>query len=420
MCDLSKEEDEAMQCLLSCSSSCYLSLLAGPPLNNDTFSRWENVRPSAEYDLSSQSHNPLKTRKTRSINPLARGAISLPNIRSKFPQRRFSESYMSGHLDKNFSYVYTGGLSGKSSFEHEYKKESPVHHFSTDPLQHQGSYHLSTHTLALERPIVAPGRYAAQMDSRTRKEISTLVAMQLRPEVLADQLVIENRLRNLQLNAFSVLGTMSENRMSSEMRNGTKIASKSLDRTPPPLTVIHASQAQQSHRKRMRRKSKSNGAFEWCPLTIQECSSTDLPSGPYCTSHKKIQGGAVANQESVIAGPLTPSNETGLADLLEIGFLASNHMAHTQLPRLTGQGNQAKDKGKSPAYFGQKRFVVDNSIPRSSQDDLTPYRMRVPIVPSLTQKWPKAVNLRTKAFNDRLTMLHLPPTKFTASQSYTH
>lgn len=414
MCDPRRNEDEALQCLLSYSSSCYSSLLAGPSLDNAAFSRWENVRPSAEYDLSSRSYNPLKTRKRRSINPLARCAISLPNIRSRVHQKRCSESYMSGHLDENFSYVYTGGLSDRSRSEQDHKDERPMYHFSTDPLHRQGSCSFSTRTLTLEPPVVP-----AQMEARTHEEISRLVAMQFRPQVLAEQLLVENRLRTLQLNTFPVLGTKSENRMSCERGNGTRSSSKSLDFTPPPPTkVLHASQAQHSYKKKKQRKSKSNTTFEWCPLAIQDCSNTDLPNNLCHSPHKETHSRSVANQDRVIVQSL---NETGLTDLLEIGSLASNHMAHMQLPRLTGERILARDKAKSPAYFEQEMFVVDNSKPRNGQDDLAPYRMRLPIVvPSFKQEWPKAVTLRTKAFNDRSTMLQLPPSKFATSQSFTH
>lgn len=444
MCDQSQEEAEAVRCLLSWSSSCYSSLLAGPPPQNNAaggsapLSRWENVRPGAEYDLTESGR--VKRLKRRPSNQLlARGAVSLPNLRTQ--KSPYPKSYMSGHLDENFSYVYPGGLSSRAtSSQSEYNRDTQVNYLK-DPLLHQqaaGSRSYSTHTLTLNTcaPSIFAQRQAAQMDTRIRREISTLVAMQLRPEVLAEQIVMENRLRNLELSAFPVLGAKSDSRLTvAERGNGahwTQIKSESA----PSMAVHRASwQTQQFHNKkslrsRKTKKSKSKSTtFEWCPMAIQECSSssnsTDFRLSSYKDSGFPKTGGAMShhkNSVTIVGGSNTSasveSNRNGLSGLLGVGSLSlkktMNASESTKIgeneEKFSSQSNLEKsvsDK-RTLSYFGQEKFAVANSVPeRNLNEQTVPYRVRVPVVdPSLSLTNGHCRGLRTKRFNSQLETLH--------------
>ena len=441
MCDQSQEEAEAVRCLLSWSSSCYSSLLDGPPPQNNAaggsapLSRWENVRPGAEYDLTESGR--VKRRKRRPSNQLlARGAVSLPNLRTQ--KSPYPKSYMSGHLDENFSYVYPGGLSSRAtSSQSEYNRDTQVNYLK-DPLLYQqaaGSRSYSTHTLTLNTcaPSIFAQRQAAQMDTKIRREISTLVAMQLRPEVLAEQIVMENRLRNLELSTFPVLGAKSDSRLTvAERGNGahwTQIKSESA-----PSVAVHGApwQTQQFHNKkslRSRRTTKSKSkstTFKWCPMAIQECSSssTEFRLSSYKDSGFSKTGGAMShhkNSVTNVGGSNTSasveSNRNGLSGLLGVGSLSLkktvNASESTKIgeneEKLSSQSNLEKSVSdrRTVSYFGQERFAVENSAPESNLNEQTvPYRMRVPVVvPSLSLT--NGQGLRTgKRFNSRLETFH--------------
>ena len=397
-------EAEALDCLLSCSSSPYDSLFAGPPLNKATLSGWENVRPCAEYDLITLNR---KRRKRHSSNLLTRRVVSLPNLRTKVQQK---ESYMSGHLDENFSYVYTRGLSDKARAE-ELRKEPPVYHF-LDPMQQQKSRSLSTHTLTLD-PVFET-RHLAQMDPRTRSDVSRIIAMQLKPEILAEQLIIENRLRTLDLNAYPVLG-------SDGVKSGKdKIPTKSIS-APSLINGASQSQQQPSHRKKRRRKLRPRppGPLEWCSLAIQEPKH---PAGvSFNDSHR--EGTSTQHHLTLTAHGATAASSNGLSGLLGIGSLgtaAPKHTTHEQPTKINERSSKNEPKGSWTdngivAYFGQQRFALENSLPVSQRDQQGPYSIPV-VVPTLEQ----GQETRTKRFSGRLTTLHHPQSKFTANNTFTN
>ena len=411
-------EEDALDCLISCSSSCYRSLLAGPTLlNKVTPSRWENVRPRAVYDLTNNLHSlnypPKRRIKRHSGNQfaLARGAVSLPNLRSKaaLSHKEFTESYMSGYLDENFSYVHPGGLSERSGAieEHKLHKETPLYHHSMEPLQKQTSHSVSMHTLTLDS-VFASRLYAAQMDPRTRNEISRIIAMQLRPDILAEQLIVENRLRNLDLNAFPVLGLGNHNSgcgaKNLETERGKSLTKNSF--SAPPMISSSAShvqdQRQQSHTQRKkgekrRRKPESKTLFEWCPIGCQEPQYiTDLPFDS--PQHKRF--GTLTHNHHVTVGSLRGN---GLKGLLGVGSIAPKQPASTQLQKVSEKSE--KRSRRSMTYFGQERFALENSIPKSEHDEHS-----IPVVVPMLD-WEQAT--RTKRFNNKLTTLHRLPSKFT-------
>ena len=272
---------------------------------------------------------------------------------------------MSGYLDENFSYMYPGGLSDKSgAIEHKLHKEGPTHHCNTKPLQNQTTHSVSTHTLTLDS-VFAGRLHAAQMDSRTRNEISKIVAMQLRSDVLAEQLFVESRLRNLDLNAFPLLGMGN-----SGGGGGSSLESargKSLSISAPPLinsaSLIQA-QRQQSHKKREKRRRKqqeSKAPLDWCPISIQE-PQYSIGDVPFDSPQHRTVGASMHNHH-VRLGSLRGSGLKGLA-LSGVGSgTAPKHSASIQ----TQKSTERSKKRRSVTYFGQEEFALESSIPKSAE-----------------------------------------------------
>ena len=376
-------------------------------MNKVTPSRWENVRPCAVYDLSNLHHlntnSPRRRIKRHSGNQftLARGAVSLPNLRTKLAPscKEFTESYMSGYLDENFSYVHPGGLSEKSGAieEHKLYKESPTHHYSTEPLHKQASQSISTHTLTLNSVFAGRLHAAQQMDPRTRNEISKIVAMQLRPDVLVEQLFVENRLRNLDLNAFPLLGV--GNSSGGGVINSLETArGKSLSISAPPMinSVSHVhTQKQQSHtqRKKEKRQKKQQESLDWCPIGIQEPRYIADASPQHNTVSASV------HNHHTRFGSLRGN---GLKGLSGGGATAPKQSATTQ-------PHERSKKQRSVTYFGQEEFAVENSIPKSEHD-----KYGIPVVVPVLDQEPV---MRTKQFNNKLTTLHRLPSKYTPNST---
>ena len=327
---------------------------------------------------------------------------------------------MSGSLDENFSYVYAGGLSDRSSSEDDKnKKDSPVHRL-LDPLQHQESQSLSTLTLD---PAIFVRRHAAaiQMNPRTREEITRIVAMQLKPEVIAEQLVLENRLRNLELNAFPQLGMRSDQPCGLNKEREYKINIHT-----SPLRVRGVSQLSLSHRKKKRRKptNKSTTAFEWCPLAIQECSSTDLPTNndPFKDTSGKLKHSLSITSPTHHLTPTssrTSSSEVSGPVAIGLGSPATKRST-AKTSKLNGSTEQ---KGKTVSkktlvYYGRDQYTIGGGVPSRSEDkDQVPYRIPV-VVPTLKQEKTWRTNV-AKRVESRLAALHHMPTKFMANSTFT-
>lgn len=332
---------------------------------------------------------------------------------------------MSGSLDENFSYVYAGGLSDRSSSEddnkHKKEKESPVHRL-LDPLQHQESQSLSTLTLD---PAIFVHRHAAaiQMNPRTRDEITRIVAMQLKPEIIAEQLVLENRLRNLELNAFPQLGLRSDQPCGLNKEREYK-----MNIHTSPLRVRGVSQLSLSHRKKKRRKqtNKSTTAFEWCPLSIQECSSTDLPTNndPFKDASGKLKHSlSISSPTHHLTLTPTSSKTSGseVSGPVAIGLGSpATRKSIAKTSKINGSTEQKEEtvSKKTLVYYGRDQYTIGGGIPTRSEDkDQVPYRIPV-VVPTLKQEKTWRTNV-AKRVESRLAALHHTPTKFMANSTFT-
>ena len=220
----SKGEASSLRSLLSLSgpSSILTALISNRV--EDMNGGWKAVRPCAEYGCTPAE------RRRRSHGP------AVTPLRKRGEDEREEYPYMSGHLDEEYSYVYSRERSSKPS-------SCPVR-----PL-HPPMYHRQ---MVLPDPVM-PYR-AAQLDPPAHSELTNLVAMQLRPEILVERIVIENRLRTMSLAAFPVLEGIGCGRNSA-----AKQTASSKSKSTPMLVP--------QHRKHQRRKPQFS--LEWCPLSKQ-------------------------------------------------------------------------------------------------------------------------------------------------------
>jgi len=96
---------------------------------------------------------------------------------------------------------------------------------------------------------VSPYR-SSQLDLSARSDLANIISMQLKPELLVEQLIIENRLRTTRLAAFPPLEGIKCD------RNGTNQKLPTKSHSTPTLVP--------QHRKHRRRKPRA--PLEWCEL----------------------------------------------------------------------------------------------------------------------------------------------------------
>ena len=200
---------DPVDCLLSCSGSPYAKVLPEPPTQPSkgelAISGWEKVRPRAVhvhvYDLTVTSQEPRRCKRQFSDQALLRDVVSMPNLCVKNTDLETWKwsYYMSGYLDEDFSYVYTGGLSERSS-----KANPKAGHTKSSSSDSQRTS-VSTCSLTLHPASLFTSRHSAYVEPRTQYgEMSKMFAVQLKPELLAQQLLIENRLQILILRLVQV------------------------------------------------------------------------------------------------------------------------------------------------------------------------------------------------------------------------
>lgn len=334
---------------------------------------------------------------------------------------------MSGCLDENFSYTYPGGLSDKSGAieEHKLHKESPTHHYNStvDPLQKQSSQPqstatISTHTLTLDT-VLASRLYAAQMGRRTRDEISKIIAIQLRPDILAEQLSVETRLRSLDLSAFPVLRTdrgCISSKSDCKFNNLDSFERGSCSSISAPPTYngatshAPAQSQQQSHTQRKKRKSRQRKQIdpksprhEWC-----------LPPGGQKPQYNHVELHDESQQCKTMSSMHSSHMSVGLRGNGFVGLSSVAGSAATSKHESASAASQIASekcqKRRLMTYFGQTEFALENSLPKSEQG-----KQALPVVvPELDFK---QHFMRTRQFSSKLTTLHQLPSKFTPNST---
>ena len=236
---LDKKEAATLKALLSHSERSYSIIHAGPVTNNPDELRcgWRAMRPRAEYDLT-------KVNKKR--RPL--GIVPNPGLFGVAQQTESQSTeypYMSGQLDDKLSYVYRGGLSSKVFGDQKHHYAPPSQMYTHMPTYHRQAIVLD--------PVI-PYR-SAQIDRSTRAELADIVALQMKPELLVEQLIIENRLRTMSLNAFPILEGIGVD------------TRKTRFQSEPTYSFSSSVLPQNQHRKHKRRKLRSRAPLEWYSFT---------------------------------------------------------------------------------------------------------------------------------------------------------
>ncbi|XP_064393786.1 uncharacterized protein LOC135341203 isoform X2 [Halichondria panicea] len=212
-----------------------------------SFCGWKLIRPAAAYVVT---QTPSVTRRKKILLP---DADSHPSRHVKFDSTSTGRSskladypYMSnmtGHLNEDYSYVYREGLSSDVSGNSVY----PFYkHFPTQTRS----------TIELE-PVV---QYRCP-DPSTQIDISRIVSMQLKPEVLVEQLLIENRLRTMSMAALPTLNL-----------EGVGVSSDKSSQKSDSAPLLRKSSYQNVKKKRR----KPYAQLEWCSLNAGSDNSPQL------------------------------------------------------------------------------------------------------------------------------------------------
>lgn len=312
-----KREAASLKALLSFSEVPYSSVDAGPVANHPAEGTcgWKSVRPCAEYDCTVRAG---KKRTTK-----------CPAASNRFPAQNqgVDLSYMTGHLDENFSYTYPRG--GRASMPKYGTRDSSQYPVPQPTCRRQ---------LLSLNPVV-PFR-SAQLGQDAHTELATIMAQQMKPELLVEQIIIENRLRTMSLNAFPILGI------------GPAIDSDPHKKLP---SKSFSSPSLPQHRKRKRRKIPAAAPrphqVEWCPLASTGSRAELLL--PF--SGKQSQGppGFLGNSSLTKAAKSKRTQEAGpRGHPLEQGALPLPVVS----PNLGGGDSQATRAPGQQSHVKQKRM----------------------------------------------------------------
>lgn len=277
---------------------------------------WKATRPSATYELT----------KTRSSSK-RRKVVPAPPATNTLPQGSNDAKecpYMSGELDKNYTYVYKGGLSDRG----ETRRRASAAADTALPMQPQLQKHVQTVTLE-------PNNASPHMQelARCRAELSRIMSLQVKPELLVEQLIIENRLRAMSLSAFPVLGGID-----SQCRNNERAYSHS---TPVLWTLpnTHVNYLSPRHglyknrEKNPRNKSpdkhETRANMQWCDSLSsyrsrdyreKSLARVELPQLSFCQSSLHVR------EKS---GPVKRTTTSKLTRVLSSGHASSSLSPHT-------------------------------------------------------------------------------------------
>ena len=224
---------------------------------------WKPVRPHAVYDVR-RAAAPNKRRRA----PATLNAASTLSVEPADDKSSGKHSYMSGELDENHSYVYRGGLSSRAGTRET--PESPGGGLAGSSPYSRPRKHVQTVTL--EPSAVAEASAHALV--QCRDELSRILALQLKPELLVEQLIIENRLRSMSLAAFPVL----ENSRGGSTRP-VKKSKRTYSQSTPSLGTLpntHVDYQPPRHRgvrERAAKQRREGRHLQWCDSLTSQRSS---------------------------------------------------------------------------------------------------------------------------------------------------
>ena len=251
--------------LWSQSSSPYTKLLASP--GESKLSGWKKVRPCAEYNLTTRrsTSSPRKKPQNREYKS-----------HKKAPPLLVS-SYMSGELDENYSYVYNGGLSKRCRSEICRRSTLPL---PIPSISNRNVPNLSTVYL---NPTVRLPPNIHIMEAKLQAELAAIVAMKTKPELLTEQIITKNRLRNTRCLSIPSLHNIQSLDLEG-VRYDSKLIHPHVDKATTAMyqkseaTAVHSKCApsltfQPQHAAKVRKKKQKSQLFEWWK------SSTDNTPG---------------------------------------------------------------------------------------------------------------------------------------------
>ena len=214
---------------------------------------WKPVRPSATYDLRKPTNN---KRRKAAATLTAANTLSVNVKNDKSP-------YMSGDLDEKYSYVYDGGLSSRAEGSGPHGSSLDAH-FSSRPRNH-------VQTVTLEPS--AANEASVQALAHCRDELSRILALQLKPELLVEQLIIENRLRTMSLAAFPICGGPPSRRSERTYSQSTPslLPNTHVNYQPPRHSVRGRRERATRHRTAARREAKQP-QLQWCDSMLSHKS----------------------------------------------------------------------------------------------------------------------------------------------------
>ena len=198
---------------------------------------WKLANGRPEYVCTSKARRKKFPNSTPSRYNLCKSSITLDTATAE-------NGNMGGKLTENLDYEYVGGLSNRVR-----GSESPA-----IPLEHP-SVQYRTFTL---NPVLE--NRSDSMTETSRVDLSRLVQMQLRPDITYEQMIIEQRLRamNLAMNSQPSLSITSLNKQSS-----TKPSLHTQSISEPPIQH----HPNNMHVKKHKHRTKTLRPIKWCSLT---------------------------------------------------------------------------------------------------------------------------------------------------------
>ena len=231
---------------------------------------WKPVRSSATYNLRKPATN--KRRKAASAT-LNAASVTL-SVNPKYDKSLEKRSYMSGELDENYFYVYRGGLSSRVTHEAGavYTGSILDFHFSSPPRRH-------VQTVTLEPSAAHEASVHAL--AHCRDELSRILALQLKPELLVEQLIIENRLRTMSLAAFPVLEAGGSSPSPKQSGRAYSQSTPSLGTLPNTHVDYrrHKHKRASRHRTAAARRKAKESHLQWCESLSSHRNHMIRPDG---------------------------------------------------------------------------------------------------------------------------------------------
>ena len=365
--DREKRVSNVLKELQRQSSLVYRQFLESPVVGG--LSGWDKVRPSPVYDFNPPPCKPTPSKKSNSRFPrsLRHKAVATPP----------TTCYMSGEYDENYSYVYTPGLSKRCRREIAQNSEKTTRF----PLPHPPVYPLVPHSPMPHAPVVYPqsrphathspapkGTVSTvyldpdisqppllkQKEAQLQSELAKVVKMQMKPELLVEQIIIENRLRALggmttHCNSSLNLGVgvnskmLPNHHLDKTLNKTAEQQSRSAPSLLPP-TIFHPHYTQKPPSK-SKPKRKAKPLLDWCSLHSSEAAtspsnSLQRTSGAIIASARK----EVSNLNNMISvkGSSAQGSKAAVGSMrkspnLTIGNGFVSHTAGVRLPSLTAQ-----------------------------------------------------------------------------------